>query len=142
MKQVYDITKHELTTQTAGDNVKDGRWWNFQERSKRYLRHRGIDVTGLMHHGHLKRWWPNFDSSPLNNVFVLHMPGDDGEAEHGDAADIADGANVDEAAGNAGSDNDIGPTSHRQSVEAARRAAARKRQGSSTLNYCARRRWP
>ena len=143
MLSLYGFCKSIATKQNIGDEQKDGRWWSFQDLSKAYFKHRALDCMILMHHGQLKRWWVGFDDSPLNSVHQAYAPtrfeDDDAapgfEAGGGNAADPAAGG---EGAQPQGGD-EVGPTSHRQSVETARKEASNARKGQQTLNYVCKR---
>ena len=128
MAETYELAESIATALSVGDNQKDGRWFNFQELSKAYLRHRALDLMVGLHHGFRRKWWEAFDDSPLNNVPTVYTE-DDPSAEQ-------DGEEAGDEGGQGGNDHDgIGPTRRRQSVDTARQEASKRRKGQATLHF-------
>ena len=129
-----------------GGNTKTGRWWNWEQNSRDFLRTRSANLLVLLYMGFERKWFQSYRESPLNDQGLEMRPDD------GDTLDPVGGLDPAGACGAAGG---IDPAAHdafgdpqphasvdaeRVSMEAARAEVKRRRAHCvNTLKYaCSR----
>ena len=134
---VWGFAKSTLTTCDKDDSSRDGRWWDFENRSRVSMKRCSLNIMLLTWIGHRRQWWSTFADCPLvaeGGVFSdLSLQQDPPAAGGGDAA--ADANPLEEGGDDDAPGGDDGPEG-RVSLAAARKTVQAKRnQCPSTLNF-------
>lgn len=111
----------ELCNRSCGQEAKTSRWWSWEDGSSTAKSARVLDLLVLTFLGIQKKWWKGWENSPLR-CRESQWQGDVGEELPGEDApghEAAEHGADDEAA--------EGPSSHRFSIAAGRKAVKASR---------------